>query len=160
MSERRCGIHPLALIGEPPEHREFNADPSQPTFAPEIHPSAQINAFVTIDAGLKRPTRIGKRAFLMTKVHVGHDAIIGDDVELATGTIICGHAELGPRVRVGVGAIVQPFVKVGEGVRIGSGAVVTKDVEPGVVVAGNPARILRKLTSEEQQFGRQQSDED
>lgn len=159
MSERYCGIHPTAVIGEPPDHREFNADPTRRIYPPEIHPTARINALATVDAGLTRPTRIGRRAFLMTRVYVGHDAIIGDDVELAVGTIVCGHAELGPRVRVGAGAIIQPFVKIAEGVRIGSGAVVTRDFGPGVVIAGNPARVLRELTPEEAEFGRHHDDE-
>jgi maltose O-acetyltransferase len=41
-----------------------------------------------------------------------------------------------------VNACVRPFINVGAGARIGAGAVVVKDVEPGAVVVGNPARPL------------------
>jgi acetyltransferase-like isoleucine patch superfamily enzyme len=57
--------------------------------------------------------------------------------------VICGHAELGDRVRVGVNASILPGVIVGADAQIGAGAVVTKNVEPGDVVAGNPARSLK-----------------
>ncbi len=48
-------------------------------------------------------------------------------------------------VWIGAGAIILPGITVGEGAVVGAGAVVTKDVEPGTVVAGSPARVIRKL---------------
>ncbi len=47
------------------------------------------------------------------------------------------------RVSIGSGAVVLGGVTLGEGSLIGGGAVVTRDVAPGEVVAGNPARPLR-----------------
>ena len=52
---------------------------------------------------------------------------------------------VGDDVWIGAGAIVVSGVTVGSGSVIGAGAVVTRDVPPGVVVAGNPARVLRAL---------------
>lgn len=43
---------------------------------------------------------------------------------------------------------VLPGVTIGKGSVIGAGSVVTKDVPEGVVVAGNPARVLRKTIEE------------
>jgi putative colanic acid biosynthesis acetyltransferase WcaF len=43
-------------------------------------------------------------------------------------------------------AFIGPGVTVGEGVVVGARAVVTKDVEPWTVVAGNPARVIKKRT--------------
>jgi maltose O-acetyltransferase len=57
----------------------------------------------------------------------GIPVIIGDDVWIG------GHATILPGIRIGKGGL------------IAAGAVVTKDVEEGVIVAGNPARKLRKL---------------
>lgn len=46
---------------------------------------------------------------------------------------------------VGTGAIILPGVKIGEMSIVGAGAVVTKDVEPFTVVAGVPAKIIKKI---------------
>jgi acetyltransferase-like isoleucine patch superfamily enzyme len=51
--------------------------------------------------------------------------------------------------RVGGGAILCPGVEIGEEAFVGAGAVVTKDVPPGVVVVGNPARVLRRVPENE-----------
>lgn len=136
------GIHHSAYIGGPPEHRDWK--PGDHLCEPVIAPSARIEAFVTIDAGMNAGTYVGARSWLMKKVHIGHDAVVGEDCELAPGTVIGGHAELGDRVRCGVNATVLPYVWIGCDVRIGAGAVVTKDVPEGVVVVGNPARVLEK----------------
>ncbi|HJU47203.1 MAG TPA: acyltransferase [Gaiellaceae bacterium] len=51
--------------------------------------------------------------------------------------------------RIGGGAILCPGVEIGEEAFIGAWAVVTKDVPPGVVVVGSPARVLRDVPAEE-----------
>ncbi|MBI3936406.1 MAG: hypothetical protein HY323_05470 [Betaproteobacteria bacterium] len=144
MNERppEPGIHPTAVVGDPPEHRDrpYNFT----GFYPLIAASARINAFVTVDAGMNRPTRIGARSFLMTKSHVGHDASVGADCEIAPLVSIGGECEIGDNVRIGQGAVLKPRVKVGTGAQIGAGAVVTTDVPAGQVWVGNPARYLRE----------------
>jgi len=145
MSAPRPGfVHRLAVVGDPPEHRDWT--PSTPTFQPEIAPTAQINAFVTVDAGLHEPTRIGDGTFLMAHVHIGHDAQVGEECELAPGTVIGGHCTIGDGVRIGVNACVRPFIEVGSGARIGAGAVVVRNVPPNEIWVGNPARPLEGTT--------------
>ncbi len=134
-------IHPTAVIGEPPEHRDH--DPNESTgYWPYIGHGSRINAFVTIDCGTTRRTSIGNNVFAMAHCHIGHDAIVGDGCELAAGTVLAGWVELGKNVRVGVNACFKNRVKVGDGARIGAGAVVVKDVPAGEVWVGNPAREI------------------
>lgn len=133
-------ISPLAVIGEPPEHREHRHQTMGRY--PEIHASAIVEALCTVDAGIEEPTTIGPRSWLMKGCHVGHDAQIGADCELAPHCSVGGHATLGNGVRVGQGATFKPFVTVGDGSRIGMGAVVIRDVPAGETWAGNPARKL------------------
>ena len=53
--------------------------------------------------------------------------------------------KIGDDCWIGAGAIILPGVTIGNGVTVGAGSVVTKDVEDYVVVAGNPAKIIKRL---------------
>ena len=64
------------------------------------------------------------------------------DCEIAPDTVIGGHCKVGDRVRFGVNSCVRPFVTIGDDARLGAGAVVVKDVPPGEVWIGNPAKPL------------------
>ena len=52
-------------------------------------------------------------------------------------------------VWIGAGAIILNGVNIGEGAVIGAGSVVTKDVGAYEIVAGNPARVIRKIERHE-----------
>jgi len=54
------------------------------------------------------------------------------------------HVTIGNDVWIGHGAVVLPGVRVGDGAVIGANAVVTRDVEPYTIVAGAPARVIRR----------------
>ena len=55
--------------------------------------------------------------------------------------------KIGNNVWIGMNAIVLKGVTIGENSIIAAGAVVTKDVPPNTVVAGNPARFAKRLSS-------------
>lgn len=78
---------------------------------------------------------LGRDVVLRHGVTVGVTA--GRDGKESAGPVI------GDGVEFGAGAMVLGGVTVGAGARIGAGAIVLKDVEPGAVVAGNPARVVR-----------------
>ena len=141
-------ISPLALIGSTPENRvliwDYHAGEDVESYPPEIHESAIVDAFCTVDAGTKRPTLIGERSWLQKRVHVGHDARIGAHCEIAVGVTIGGWVVIEDDVQVGGNTWIRPRVTIGKGARVGGGSVVVKDVPPGEVWAGNPAKPLRK----------------
>lgn len=56
----------------------------------------------------------------------------------------CGNTIIGNDVWIGYDALIMPGVRIGDGAVIGARSVVTKDIPPYAVVAGNPAKIIRK----------------
>jgi UDP-2-acetamido-3-amino-2,3-dideoxy-glucuronate N-acetyltransferase len=46
---------------------------------------------------------------------------------------------------IGANATILPGITIGENAMVGAGSVITKDVPAGVVVIGNPAKIVRKI---------------
>jgi acetyltransferase-like isoleucine patch superfamily enzyme len=105
-------------------------------------------------------TWIGQACFLHSGggIEIGKAVGIGPAVKILTSThkeedlakpILFCDVEFGEVViedgcDIGIGSIILPGVKIGEGSIVGAGAVVTKDVKPYTVVAGVPAKILRK----------------
>jgi maltose O-acetyltransferase len=91
------------------------------------------------------------------RVDIGRDVKIGPGVHIYTahhpldaetrvgGLELATPVRIGERVWIGGGAILCPGVTIGDDTTIGAGSVVVNDVPPGVVAAGNPCRVLRRL---------------
>lgn len=63
--------------------------------------------------------------------------------------IICSPVTICDKSWIGFNSIILKGVTIGEGAIIGAGSVVIKDVPPWTIVAGNPARIIRKILENE-----------
>lgn len=59
---------------------------------------------------------------------------------------------IGDDVWIGGNVTINPGVHIGDNVVIGSGSVVTKDIPDGVVAAGNPCRIVRRISDADKQY--------
>ncbi len=66
---------------------------------------------------------------------------------------------IGDDVWVGGHTVINPGVTVGSNIIIGSGSVVTKDLESNGIYAGNPAKLIRRITEEDKQYWLSQLEE-
>jgi len=129
----------------------------------EVGDESKIGTFVEIQKGAK----IGKRCKVSSHTFICEGVTLEDYVFVGHGVMFTN--DLFPRATnpdgsmqtdadwkcvptlvkrgasIGSGATILCGITIGEGALIGAGSMVTKDVPPHTLVAGNPARILRKL---------------
>jgi acetyltransferase-like isoleucine patch superfamily enzyme len=113
---------------------------------------------------IENDTVVGARARIQAGAYVTAYSTLEEDVFIApcvvtTNDNFMGRTERrrqlmkGPTIRrsarIGGGAVLLPGIEVGEEAFVGAGSVVTRDVPPGVVVVGSPARVLRDVSPEE-----------
>ena len=72
-----------------------------------------------------------------------------DAAQRAVGIGTSAPVTIGRDVWIGANSTVCGGVSIGDGTIIGAGSVVTKDIPSGVIAAGNPCRVLRKVTEED-----------
>jgi acetyltransferase-like isoleucine patch superfamily enzyme len=131
-----------------------------------VRERCEIGDDVVIGRGslVENDSTVGARTKIQAMAYVTAYATLEEDVFLApcvqtSNDNFMGRTERrhalrrGPTIRrgarVGVGAVLCPAVEVGAEAFVGAGAVVVKDVPPGAVVVGNPARVLRDVPPEE-----------
>lgn len=129
----------------------------------EIGDESKIGTFVEIQRGAKigRRCKISSHTFICEGVTIEDEVFIGHGVMFtndlfpratnADGSLQtaddwkCLKTVVKKGAAIGSNATLLCGITVGEGAVIGAGSVVTKDVPPGTVVAGNPAKIIRKV---------------
>jgi acetyltransferase-like isoleucine patch superfamily enzyme len=102
----------------------------------KIQAEAYITAYSTLEEHVfVAPCVVTTNDDFMGRTERRHDLIKGPTIRRGA--------------RVGGGAVLLPGVEIGEEAYVGAGAVVTKDVEPRMLVVGNPARVLRPVAEDE-----------
>ncbi|MEO2005767.1 MAG: NeuD/PglB/VioB family sugar acetyltransferase, partial [Candidatus Poribacteria bacterium] len=110
-------------------------------------PSVRIGRGVVLFPGVV----IGTNAVIEDHVQIWPNVVVSHDCRLAQYTTLASSVSLNGVVRVGrgayigSGALVREGLNIGEDALVGMGAVVLRDVDPGTVVVGNPARYLRDI---------------
>ena len=113
---------------------------------------SSIGTNVVLEGGCRigRRVRIHSQSFL-------ERATVGDDVFIGPGVIFtddphppcpkyveCGQGVIvEERAKIGGGVVLLPGVTVGAGALVGGGSVVSRDIPPGTVAVGNPARVVK-----------------
>jgi sugar O-acyltransferase (sialic acid O-acetyltransferase NeuD family) len=111
-----------------------------------VDPTARIGEGSVVHAGcvVDQRAELGANVFLNPGCVVCHDASIGADSMLGPSVTLCGFARAGRRTFLGAGTVVSDGRTVGDGGSTGAGAVVVRDIAPGELHAGVPARLLRR----------------
>jgi tetrahydrodipicolinate N-acetyltransferase len=130
-----------------------------------------INARIEPGAVIRDKVHIGDNAVIMMGALINIGASVGDGTMIDMNAILGGRAQVGKMCHIGAGAVVagvieppsaQPCVieddvlvganavilegvRIGQGAVVAAGAIVTQDVEPFTVVAGAPARVIKKV---------------
>ena len=129
----------------------------------EIGDHTKIGTFVEIqkNAVVGRNCKISSHTFICEGVHIEDNVFIGHNVTFINdlhprATSVSGQLQtendwevietyVKKGASIGSSATILAGVTIGEFAVVGAGAVVTKDVPPHTVVAGVPAKILRKI---------------
>jgi acetyltransferase-like isoleucine patch superfamily enzyme len=120
-----------------------------------------IGSYVDIEGDVV----IGDHVSLQSGCYITRGVVIEDEVFCGPRVITMNDKRIvhrrpgltfvreGPRIeraaRVGGGSVLLPGVTIGANAFVGAGSVVTKDVPPGAIVVGNPARVVGTVRSEE-----------
>ena len=136
----RTVIHPFAVIGGDPQHGGYKGE----TVMLEVGADNLVREHCTFNRGTPQGTgvtRVGCNGLFMTGAHVGHDAVVGDNVVMANNATLGGHARIGSKVFLGGLCAVHQNGRVGQGAIVGGLAAVTRDVIPYGSAWGNHARL-------------------
>lgn len=121
-----------------------------------IYPSVRIS--IPWNLTLGQGCAVGERAILyaLGPITIGQRATVSQGAHLCAGThdiddparpLLKPPIEIGDDAWVAADAYVGPGVKIGAHAVVGARSVVVKNVEQGWIVAGNPARLIRKMDS-------------
>ena len=118
-----------------------------PPFNTDCGKNIHIGENVFINSGCKMQDQGG--------IYIGDDVLIGHNACLLTLNHVSdpeSRADMYPepvhiedKAWLGSNVTVLPGVRIGEGAIVAAGAVVTKDVEPGTVVGGVPAKFIKNV---------------
>ena len=129
----------------------------------DIGDGTKVGTFVEIQKGVKigRNCKISSHTFVCEgvtiedNVFVGHNVTFTNDVYPRATTEngdlqteddwICVPTLVKKGASIGSSATLLPGITIGEKAIVGAGSVVTNDVPPGTIVAGSPAKVLRRI---------------
>ncbi len=135
----RVSIGVGSVIGGDPQDLKYRGEETWV----EIGDDTTVREYATINRGTAESvtTRVGRRCFLMSYVHLAHDCQLGDHVIISNGTQLAGHVHVDDRATISGLCAIHQFSRVGRHAFIGGCSRVPQDVPPYVRAVGNPVRL-------------------
>lgn len=120
---------------------------------PLIHPNCIISKYAQVGAAsilvpgviVNCNATIGRFCIVNAGSTIEHDSILHDGTLISPGVHFGGGTVCGEGAFVGIGACTVARIRIGRAAIVGAGAVVIRDVPDGDIVAGNPAKSIKKI---------------
>ena len=108
---------------------------------------AVIESGAVIGAGAVVGSRalIGRDTIVNTLSSVDHDCVLGALSQVTAGVTFGGGVKVGANCFFGIRSAIVPNRTIGDNVQVMAGSLITADVEPNVVMGGNPARLVKRI---------------
>ena len=111
------------------------------------------NAVIMMGASINIGASIGEKTMIDMNAVLGGRATVGKNCHIGAGSVLAGVIEppsaspvvIEDNVLVGANAVILEGVRVGEGSVVAAGAIVVEDVPAHTVVAGVPARVIKRI---------------
>jgi sugar O-acyltransferase (sialic acid O-acetyltransferase NeuD family) len=130
--------------------RILSSGPAPVRFATMVHPTVVVPSTCSVGEGsillagtvLTADVTVGRHVVCMPHVVLTHDDVVEDFATLCAGVVLGGTVTVGRAAYLGMAASVRENLTIGAEATLAMGAVVVRDVPPGTVYAGVPARAI------------------
>ncbi|MFQ6084235.1 MAG: DapH/DapD/GlmU-related protein [Methanosarcinales archaeon] len=109
-----------------------------------IGDNVEIFPLTNIDRGTLGNTIMRDGVKIDHCCHIGHNVVIDKNSIITACTVIGGSTTIGENAFIGPNSSIMDRINIGNNVQVGLGSVVLKSVEDNVIIAGNPAKVIRR----------------
>lgn len=111
----------------------------------KLERNVEVGNNVCIDRAVLGSTVLKENVKVDNLVHIAHGVKVGRNSLIIANTMIAGSVEIGENTWVSPSSNILNKVNIGSNALVGMGALVLKNVESDTIVAGVPARVIRKV---------------
>lgn len=121
-------------------------------FVSLIHPTARIYEGSTVGRGciihpyvvVFNGCALGDFTVVSPSSVIGANCTVGEGVLMASMVNITSGVTVGPYVHLGAGCLIAENITIGAGAQVAMGSLAAADLEPGLMILGNPGRVMKR----------------